>query len=130
MSRTQTQAAASVVEAGRVMSGMRGLDPVGFTVPDLGQARGFSCRYHAWHYALDGEPLPVAPDRCVTTEHQVNRSGPATYSPEERQAMRERIALYAKTVRDEDYAATFSIQEGLASGANHEMLFGDRKSVV
>ncbi|HSV77776.1 MAG TPA: SRPBCC family protein [Ramlibacter sp.] len=73
---------------------------------------------------LVSQLLPVAPDRCVTIQYHVNRRDPATYTPAESQAMRERIALYAKVVRDEDYSATFSIQEGLAAGANHEMLFG------
>jgi hypothetical protein len=38
--------------------------------------------------------------------------------------MKERIVLYAKIVRDEDYSTSFSIQEGLQSGANTELLFG------
>ena len=38
--------------------------------------------------------------------------------------MKKRIALYAKIVQDEDYDTSFSIQEGLNSGANQEMLFG------
>jgi phenylpropionate dioxygenase-like ring-hydroxylating dioxygenase large terminal subunit len=76
------------------------------------------------HGGLVSQLLPLAADRCMTIQYHVNRRDPATFSEQESQAMRERIALYAKVVRDEDYSATFSIQDGLAAGANHEMLFG------
>jgi len=76
------------------------------------------------HGGLVSQLLPLAPDRCITIQYHVNPRDPAAYSAEEAQVMQERIALYAKVVRDEDYSASFSIQDGLAAGANHEMLFG------
>lgn len=45
-------------------------------------------------------------------------------TPEETAEMRERIELYAKVVRDEDYSSSFSIQDGINSGANKDFLFG------
>ena len=68
--------------------------------------------------------FPVAPDRCITIQNHVNTRDPATFTPEEHEAMQKRIVLYAKIVRDEDYSSSFSIQDGLNSGANTEMLFG------
>lgn len=68
--------------------------------------------------------FPVAPDRCITIQNHVNTRDPATFTPEDHEAMQKRIALYAKIVRDEDYSSSFSIQDGLNSGANQEMLFG------
>jgi hypothetical protein len=68
--------------------------------------------------------LPIAPDRCITHQIHVNPRDPSQDTPEQLQAMKERIALYAKIVRDEDYSTSFSIQEGLQSGANTELLFG------
>ena len=68
--------------------------------------------------------FPLAPDRCITVQNHVNPRDPATLSPKENEAMQKRIALYAQIVRDEDYSSSFSIQDGLNSGANQEMLFG------
>lgn len=76
------------------------------------------------HGGLVSQMLPVAPDRCVTVQIHVNPRDPAQDTPEQKEAMRERIALYAKIVQDEDYATSLSIQEGLRSGANTEILFG------
>ena len=76
------------------------------------------------HGGMVSQLFPIAPDRCITIQNHVNPRDPATYTPEEREAMQKRIVLYAKIVRDEDYSASFSIQEGLNSGANKEMLFG------
>lgn len=73
---------------------------------------------------LVSQMLPIAPDRCITIQIHVNPRNPANDTPEEKEAMRERIALYAKIVRDEDYSTSFSIQDGLMSGANTELLFG------
>jgi carnitine monooxygenase subunit len=73
---------------------------------------------------LVSQLFPVAHDRCITIQNHVNRRDPAGFTPEEREAMQQRIALYAKVVRDEDYSASFSIQAGLAAGANDQMLFG------
>lgn len=68
--------------------------------------------------------FPTAPDHCVTIQTRVSRQDPATMTPEETAEMRERIELYAKVVRDEDYSSSFSIQEGIKSGANKDFLFG------
>jgi phenylpropionate dioxygenase-like ring-hydroxylating dioxygenase large terminal subunit len=76
------------------------------------------------HGGLVSQMLPIAPDRCITNQIHVNPRDPAQDSPEQLQAMRERIALYAKIVRDEDYSTSFSIQAGLQSGAHTEILFG------
>ena len=76
------------------------------------------------HGGMVSQLFPVAPDRCVTIQNHVNRQDPATYSSEETEAMHQRIELYAKVVRDEDYSASFSIQDGLNAGANEDMLFG------
>jgi phenylpropionate dioxygenase-like ring-hydroxylating dioxygenase large terminal subunit len=76
------------------------------------------------HGGMVSQLFPVAPDRCITIQNHVNPRDPATHSPEENEALQKRIALYAKVVRDEDYSTSFSIQEGLAAGANQDMLFG------
>ena len=76
------------------------------------------------HGGLVSQMLPIAPDRCITHQIHVNPRDPAQDTPEQLQAMKDRIVLYAKIVRDEDYSTSFSIQEGLKSGANTEMLFG------
>ena len=76
------------------------------------------------HGGMVSQLFPVAPDRCITIQNHVNPRDPATFTPEENEAMQQRIVLYAQIVRDEDYSASFSIQDGLNSGANEEMLFG------
>jgi len=76
------------------------------------------------HGGMVSQLFPVAPDRCVTIQNHVNTRDPATFTSEDHEAMKKRIALYAQIVRDEDYDSSFSIQDGLNSGANTEMLFG------
>jgi phenylpropionate dioxygenase-like ring-hydroxylating dioxygenase large terminal subunit len=76
------------------------------------------------HGGLVSQMIPIAPDRCITNQIHINPRDPSQDSPEQLQAMQERIALYAKIVRDEDYSTSLSIQEGLQSGANTEILFG------
>ena len=76
------------------------------------------------HGGMVSQLFPVAPDRCITIQNHVNPKDPATYTPAEADAMQKRIVLYAQIVRDEDYSSSFSIQDGLNSGANTEMLFG------
>ena len=76
------------------------------------------------HGGMVSQLFPVAPDRCITVQNHVNPRDPATFTPEQNEAMQQRILLYAQIVRDEDYSASFSIQDGLNSGANEEMLFG------
>jgi phenylpropionate dioxygenase-like ring-hydroxylating dioxygenase large terminal subunit len=68
--------------------------------------------------------IPTAPDHCITHQIHVNRRNPADFTSEETDAMKKRIALYAKVVEDEDYATSFSIQEGVTSGGNVDILFG------
>lgn len=68
--------------------------------------------------------FPVTPERCITIQNHVNTRDPASYTSEEAEAMKKRIALYAKIVQEEDYDTSFSIQAALNSGANQEMLFG------
>jgi phenylpropionate dioxygenase-like ring-hydroxylating dioxygenase large terminal subunit len=76
------------------------------------------------HGGMVSQMFPIAPDRCITIQNHVNPRNPANETPEETKAMKERIVLYAKIVHDEDYISSFSIQEGLNSGANTELLFG------
>lgn len=76
------------------------------------------------HGGMVSQMFPIAPDRCITVQNHVNPRNPATESPEDTEAMKKRIALYAKIVYDEDYVSSFSIQQGLNSGANTELLFG------
>ena len=76
------------------------------------------------HGGMVSQLFPVAPDRCITIQNHVNPRNPATESAEDTEAMKKRIALYAKIVYDEDYISSLSIQEGLNSGANTELLFG------
>ena len=76
------------------------------------------------HGGLVSQMFPIAPDRCITIQNHVNPRNPATESPEDTEAMQKRIKLYAQIVYDEDYVSSFSIQEGLNSGANKELLFG------
>jgi phenylpropionate dioxygenase-like ring-hydroxylating dioxygenase large terminal subunit len=76
------------------------------------------------HGGLVSMMLPVAPDRCETIQIHVDPRDPANDTEEQKVAMRERIVLYARIVRDEDYSSSFSIQDGLAAGANTEVLFG------
>jgi len=76
------------------------------------------------HGGMVSQMFPIAPDRCITIQNHVNPRNPATETPEDTKAMQERIVLYAKIVHDEDYISSFSIQEGLKSGANTELLFG------
>ena len=76
------------------------------------------------HGGLVSQMFPIAPDRCITIQNHVNPRNPATESPEDTEAMKKRIKLYAQIVYDEDYVSSFSIQEGLNSGANKELLFG------
>ena len=76
------------------------------------------------HGGLVSMLLPTAPDRCVTYQIHVNRRNPADFSSEEIDAMEKRIVLYAKVVQDEDYATSFSIQEGVTAGGNSDILFG------
>ena len=76
------------------------------------------------HGGMVSQLFPVAPGRCITVQNHVNRFDPGSYTSEQTQAMKDRIVLYAKIVSDEDYNASFSIQDGLASGANEYMMFG------
>lgn len=76
------------------------------------------------HGGMVSQLFPIAPDRCITIQNHVNRDDPNSYTPEQTEAMQQRITLYAKIVADEDYNASFSIQGGLNSGANEFMLFG------
>lgn len=76
------------------------------------------------HGGLVSQMIPIAPDRCITNQIHVNPRDPSQDPPEQLQAMQERIALYAKIVSEEDYSTSFSIQAGLQSGANTELLFG------
>ena len=76
------------------------------------------------HGGMVSQLFPIASDRCITIQNHVNPRNPATATAEEAEAMKKRIVLYAQIVRDEDYSASFSIQNGLNAGANTEMLFG------
>jgi phenylpropionate dioxygenase-like ring-hydroxylating dioxygenase large terminal subunit len=76
------------------------------------------------HGGLVSQLFPLAANRCVTVQNHVSTRDPATLTPEEKEAWDKKIALYTAVVRDEDYSSSFSIQEGIKTGAVTEMLFG------
>lgn len=76
------------------------------------------------HGGLVSQLFPIAPDRCITVQNHVSTQDPAKLSEPELETIRKRIELYTAVVADEDYSTSFSIQEGLAAGANTEVLFG------
>ena len=76
------------------------------------------------HGGLVSQLFPIAPDRCITVQNHVSTRDPATMSVEELEAVQKKIELYTAVVRDEDYCASFSIQQGIHTGAVTEMLFG------
>lgn len=76
------------------------------------------------HGGLVSQLFPIAADRCVTVQNHVSTRDPATFSPEETEAMQKKIELYTAVVHDEDYSSSFSIQAGIKTGAVTEMLFG------
>lgn len=62
------------------------------------------------------------PDRSLTIQTILCREAPAT--AEAQAAAAAFSAMVLEAVKDEDYAVGFKIQEGLASGANREFVFG------
>lgn len=62
------------------------------------------------------------PDWSLTIQTILCREAPAT--AEAQAAAVAFSAMVLEAVKDEDYAVGFKIQEGLASGANREFVFG------
>ncbi len=68
------------------------------------------------------------PDTTVTRQTVLVHKAPST--AEERAASESFSAMVLQAVRDEDYPVGYSIQEGIASGANTSFLFGRNEPAV